>query len=232
MSELKLQAGADSVTASKDPKLGIVAVRLKLWAPTLLEALTGAVPSAISGVSGLVESQPRTATRDVAGDQAGYHVDATFEGIVEGESVEGEEFILDGDLSEERIETHPNYMDLIKEYNGNTNEETDGKATWPTEYDSGDPNFYSVNPMHGVESFLSPGLVWTRRWVSRTLPHNLVRQLGTVDNPPGNPPELVDRMQWLFIRAGAAYRGNVWQLQASWKSIGRHFVAPQLYRYT
>src|SRR6476661_3614030 len=115
MSELVLQANAGSFDGSKDPKLGIIAIKLKCWAPDILTALNGTIPGI--GVA-LVENQPRTFGRRAEGDQGGFDVNVTLEGHESPASAEGEEYTLEGTLSEDPIETHPEYQALLEIYGG------------------------------------------------------------------------------------------------------------------
>lgn len=236
MEALELQAGQSSLDGSVDPKLGIVALKLKCWAPTLLAAILAPAPAI--GV-GLVENQPRQFSRMPAGDEAGYEVSLTLEGHTQPDQADGEEYSLEGTTSEDPIETHPEYQALLDLYNG-TEDASSGKAKWPKTISGGEQTFAGQpdgsapeqrNPMHGVEGYLVPGLTWTRKSVSRTLPYSIIRSLGTIDNPPGNPPELSGNRNWLKIRARATFRGNVWQIEETWLLSGPDGWVPEMYRY-
>lgn len=225
---LTLQAGESSLDGSVDPRLGIVALRLKCWAPDLLTAVAGAVPAVALG---LVENQPRTFSRDTSGEQGGYHVMVTLEGLaITGPEAEAaEEYTLDGTTSEDPIESHPNYPALVEIYQGDPDEQT-GRARWPRLLGDAESGEQRRNPMHGVESYLVPGLVWTRRRVSRVLPGSLVAGLGTIETPPGRPPELQGNRNWLKVRARATWRGNVWQIEESWLLSGPEGWVPEMYQ--
>jgi hypothetical protein len=247
---LRLQGGADSLTGSRDPKLGIVAIKLKLWAETLADAINGPLPDI--GISGLVEYQPRTWTRNIAGDVGGYDVNATIEGHQTPDDANGVEYSLEGTTSDDPIESHPDYQDLLTIYGGT--EGADGKAKWDKILPDGSdaqsfeyvvPGFESFthsslevagttsrrNPMHGVESYLVPGLTWTRKSVTRILHEGLIRSLGTIDTPPGHPPELSGNRNWLKIRIRGTFRGNIWQIEESWLLSGPDGWVPEMYRY-
>src|SRR5205823_534761 len=102
--------------------------------------------------------------------------------------------------------SHPDYQLLLETYQG-TEDASSHRAAWPqTIGEHGDRN-----PMHGVESYLVPGIVWTRKYVSTALPS--VTRLGTIEQPPGNPPELSNGRTWLKIRVRATWRGNIWQIE-------------------
>lgn len=222
MSELILQAGSGSLDGSRDPLLGIVALRLKCWAPDLLTAINGTVP--VIDVN-LVENQPRTFSRSVAGDQGGYDVEVTLEGHTSPASADaGESYSLEGSTDEDPIEAHPEISVLLDRYEGA--EDDQGRAKWAKIYGEDGAR----NPLHGVESYLVPSLIWSRKSVSPSFPAYLTQSLGTLDTPPGNPPALSGRRQWFKVRVRASWRGNVWEIEESWKLTGPFGVAPELYR--
>lgn len=220
---LTLQAGAQSFDGSVDPKLGIVAIKLKCHATSLVEAVTGDAPQI--GVTGLVENQPRTFSRRAGGENEGYDVNITLEGHLNPDAADGEEFTLEGTTSEDPIESNPRYTTLLEVYNGK--EDASGRAKWPKTF--GEEG--ARNPMHGVENYLTPGLTWTRRYTSTILSASIVRTLGTIEQPPGNPPEISGNRNWLKIRARARWRGNVWEIEETWLLSGPDGWVPEMYRY-
>ncbi len=251
MSILSLQAGAASLDGSRDPNLGILAIRLKCRADDIVTAVTAAPPDI--GILGLRENQPRTFGRNESGEQGGYNVEITLEGHIAPETAEGEEYSMEGSLGEDEIDTHPLISVLRKLYNADKKLQQTDPSTWPetlAEDDNtgagskvqlpttglGDDDDYaseggSRNPMHGVTSYYVPSLIWTRKWVTAQLPPGLADTLGTIDNPPGHPPELGNGRQWIKVRARATWRGNVWQVEESWMTTGPYRIAPELYRH-
>lgn len=218
-----LIGGKDAINGSKDPKLGLVAIAIQWHADTISEAITGDIPS--FGIDGLVENQPRKFVGKASGPAGGYDVTSIVEGHLTPTAADGEEFEIQGTTSEDKIETHHNYDLLLEVYSGNE-DATTGRAKWDkTIGDTGD-----LNPMHGVESYLVPGLVWTRKWTSLKLDLGYIRRLGTIDNPPGNPPELDGNRNWLLIRITGTWRGNIWQFSASWMLSGPRGFVPEMYR--
>jgi hypothetical protein len=226
MSVLTLLAGAESLDGSVSPLLGIVALRLKCHAPDLLTAISGTVPSV--GV-GLVENQPRSFSRDVSGDQGGYIVGVTLEGCVNPATATGQEFSLDGTTGQEPIDTSPR-LPLLREVYRFDRPATkkEGRTIWPATL-SGEEG-EQRNPMHGVDVFRAAGLIWTHRWVSPILPRSIVRGLGYINQPPGNPPELDGNRNWLKVRARATWRGNVWEIEESWELSDVGGWVSELYR--
>lgn len=224
LQSLTLQAGSGSLDGSTDPKTGISALRIKCWAPDLITAISGAAPDAGAG---LVENQPRTYSRSEAGDIGGFDVNITLEGHLTPEKADGAEYSLDGTTSEDDIRSHPEFILLDRLYGDG--QDHDGKPFFPAQLQ--DENGVEFrNPMAGVDSYLVPGLVWTKKWVSKKLPPELAKTLGTIEMPPGNPPPLNGRRVWIKTRCRASWRGNVWEIEESWLLTGPYGVAPELYR--
>jgi len=224
MPELKLVAGSDSLTATRDPRLGIVAAKAKCYAPDLGTALFA--PPLDIGIA-IPEWNPRAVNRIEAGDVAGYIVILSFEGHPEPDTADGESFELEGTTSDDPIESHWNYEALLKNYKGS--EDSNGRAHWKrTLIDSGGVS--GRNRMHGVDAWAAPGLIWNHNWVSKTLPGDIVSELGAITSPPGNPPSLSGNRNWLCIRCRARNRGNVWQVQQSFQLSGPGGFVPEMYK--
>jgi hypothetical protein len=218
-----LLAGKDAITGSKDPKLGLVAIAIQWRADTIEEAINGPIPSI--GLDGLVENQPRKFSVRASGTAGGYDVTSIIEGHQTPTAADGEEFEIQGTTSEDKIETHPDLELLLQNYEGSQDSQT-GKAKWPKTIGGYDVR----NRMHGVESYLVPGQVWTRKWVSTQLERGYMRRLGTIDTPPGNPPPLEGNENWLLVRITGTWRGNIWLFTASWLRSGPDGWVPEIYR--
>lgn len=223
-----LIGGKDAINGSKDPKLGLVAIAIQWHADTLEEAITGTIPSI--GLDGLVENQPRKFVGKAAGPAAGYDVTSVVEGHLTPTAADDEEFEINAATSEDKIETHPQYDLLLTAFDGTEDPQTH-RGVWPRSY--GNINYTGKaarNPMHGVDSYLVPGITWTRKWVAQSLKLSYIKALGTIDNPPGNPPELDGNRSWLFVRITGTFRGNIWQFSASWLLSGPEGWIPEMYR--
>ncbi|MEQ1862647.1 MAG: hypothetical protein ABMA13_22230 [Chthoniobacteraceae bacterium] len=243
MSVLTLQGGPQCISGSLDPRLGLVAIRVKCHAANVADALFGTLPDI--GIAGLVENQARTFDARAGGTAEGYDVLVTLEGHSTPDNAEGEDYSLDGATSEDPIETHPFFLGLKEKFNG-TIDPSSGKVKFDdTLAEGGEAGLSGAtgngldatggdigarNPMHGVESYLVPGLTWTRKSVSRQLPLSIVRALGTIDSPPGQPPTLEGtRRNWLKARVRAQWRGNIWQIEESWLLSGPDGWLPDIY---
>jgi hypothetical protein len=232
MGELTLLAGPDSITGTKDPRLGIAALRVKCSAENLSDAIFAPCPDV--GL-GLVENQPRTFTRRPAGDEAGYEVLITLEGATVSDETEGERWTIEGTTSEDAIESHPDYQQLLEIYGG-AEEAGTGRAKWPKTLSTRGSEKAERNPMHGVESYLVPGLVLTREYTAEIVPSELTRGLGTIDNPPTprNAKQVLRldaKRNWLKVRGRATWRGNIWVIEESWLLSGPFGFVWEVYRY-
>ena len=243
MNPLELISTDPSVNGSMDVRLGICALKLACWAPDLTSAML-APPPAVE-VPGLVEWQPRSFSRNRAGDQAGYDVLVTLEGHVDPEKADEEYYEMDASLADDPIESHWNLDVLLAVYgNGKKPDPQTGRMVWPRKLPAGEGNLVAgnsraaTNPMAGVESWRNPGLIWTRNWVAPTLPATIVQELGTIHQKlPGNPtklqqpPGLHGSRDWLGIRVRARQRGNIWQLASSYELSGPFGWVPEMYSY-
>ena len=224
---------AQSVTGSMDKRLGIVALKLACWAPTLTEALL-APPPAIE-ITNLVEWQPRTFTRNAAGDQGGYFVDVTLEGHADPDNANEEYYEFEGATSDDPIESHWNFDVLLDVYGGGKKPDPQsGKMVWPRQLTVDGQK--GRNRMFGVESWANPTLIWTRNFVRPFLPADIVQNLGTIfRTPPGNPTKLQNppgidgNREWLCVRVRGRQRGNIWQLADSFQLSNPDGIVPEMY---
>ena len=226
-----LQGGAGAFEISRDPRLGIVAAKLKVHAPDLLTALLAPAPDI--GIA-IPEWNPRTISQREAGSAAGYDVGISYEGHPFPDEADGEYFEMEGTTADEPIETHWNLDVLLANYPHRIDAATQ-KITWNPQMTDGSGQ-KGRSKMAGVESYPAPGLIWTRNWCAPSLPSSIIDDLGVIFNSlPGNPrklnnpPGLTGGRVWLCIRVRARQRGNLWQLAQSWQLSGPHGYVPEMY---
>lgn len=70
----------------------------------------------------------------------------------------------------------------------------------------------------GIQSFMDPSATWTK--VSFSVIKPMLRDLGKIEAPPGQPPKMSSR-NWLFWGVSSRKRGGVWELRETWKMSGR-----------
>jgi hypothetical protein len=132
------------------------------------------------------------------------------------------------------IQAHPNYREWIGVY-GTVTPQGDFKpyATMPVAADTGLSGDAAAdgekNPLLGVDSYLSIGGVWTRRYASRELP-NVMSGIGQiVENPPGPVPRVPSDRNWLKGPPQMTFRGNAWDVTEQWILSGRGGVSELVY---
>lgn len=224
MTALVRQAGSGSFESSRDPRLGIIAAKLKCWAPDYASAL---LSPALDIDIAIPEWNPRAISEDPSGIQGGYHVTLSYEGHPEPDAAEGESFELEGSTSDEPIEGHWNLDLLLKNYKGR--EDSAGKAAWPKDL-SDESGAKGRNKMHGVEAWRVPAIIWNHNFTASKLPVGIVEQLGTIAQTlAGDPPPLSAGRNWLCVRVRAKQRGNIWQITTSWELSGPHGWVEEMY---
>ncbi len=149
----------------------------------------------------------------------------SYEGVTDQVSFADRIFCsLEGSDNEEPIETHPNFQDLFKKYQGQKDSQgrfigfkygvitVDGQKTF--------------NPLYGLDHFLTIGLIWTRTRVVQALPANLLSRVDTIDTPQGFgamlPPQLKSPRNWLKLAPVAQQRSNFINLSERWMASGRN----------
>ena len=229
MSPLIREAGENAFQSSRDPRLGIIAAKLKCHAVDYESALFA--PALDIGIA-IPEWNPRQIVEDVAGVAAGYHVELSYEGHPEPDKADEESFELEGTTADEPIESHWNFEVLLKNYgNGHKPDPATGHMVWPRSITDATTGEKGRNPMVGIESWAAPGLIWNHNFVASKLPETLVRQLGTIaETVPGDPPALSGNRSWICVRARGRNRGNIWQCQMSWQLSGPYGYVPEMYR--
>ena len=227
----------NATDAAVDEKLGLLAVRI----PYVVKPESGEHPFALLKRAltyfppELSEFSPLVLMKRNPKQRSDGAFDVTFdlEGHFKPDAAEGEEFTLDGTTSEDPIEAHDQLQMLIAKYKGKRGD--DGKVVFPLTLEVNGQT--ERNPMHGVSSYLVPGLVWSKNYVSLSFGDSVVRGLGTIDSPPigrqgQRPPSLAGGRNWLKIRAKADWRGNIWKISESWLLSGPGGWNPDVYRYT
>ena len=90
-----------------------------------------------------------------------------------------------------------------------------------------------INPLFGVESFLTMTMIWTRTRVVRVLPSDLLRRVDCLDTPRGfgamQPPNLKSPRNWLKLAPVANQRSNYITLVERWMASGRNGFNVDIY---
>jgi|13_taG_2_1085334.scaffolds.fasta_scaffold02170_2 hypothetical protein len=139
------------------------------------------------------------------------------------------EYNLEVTTSDEPLATHPKYEDLDADERAEavelaTNPPMEDDKETLKEIDTSD---WADNKIElyekmrsGVEAFRDPKVVWSKRWVSESLPANL-NKTGEIDSPGGSPPAVAANRNWLYLGARTRIRGLVYEIEESWELSGR-----------
>lgn len=153
-----------------------------------------------------------------------YHVEYTYRGYLSGSASETPVYTLEGTLSEDPIQLHPDFVSNIA-----------GKPSAPlngalfvdpeTEQETTDDSigvfreFKAItsgtqNKKAGVSSYLVPGLRWVKRWTARAAPTDFTK-LGEIDTPEGPAPSVSPR-NWLFYSLTYTKKGGLYDIEKTW----------------
>lgn len=152
-----------------------------------------------------------------------------YEGITNEPGEEDGVFEFDVLLEENPIEAHPKIDDIIKKYAGEVDPSTK-RVRFPLTLPSkssgssalaggGAKNASKRNPFFGLTSYLTLGSIFRRSTVTRTLPVDLLRRVGTIRQtlPKGFPTP--DGRAWLVMPPRAVLRGSIFEIADEWKLI-------------
>ena len=214
-----------------DEKLGLIAIALPYTAPANLLTDAEQLAWCVTFLPSPMPVRVPIVRREFKQAESGrWELTLYFDGHPDEDPKEPEEFELEGAIESSPIETHPNLATLLSHYEGSV---SNGKAVFQEELTEKDGNGEPFkNPMFGVEEWSSPGLVWTRHFISKLFPAQLISQLGKVtDTVPGNPPKLWGKRTWILERISSVYRGNVWKISMSWRMSGPGGVILEMFDY-
>lgn len=136
---------------------------------------------------------------------------------------------LSGALSEEPIQTHPDFITLAgtpaAPLHGAIFIDPDTQQKTSNNDKGVFREFKTIlagvtNKKAGVQGYLSPGATWTEISFSRQRPIDL-GQLGKIDKPPGRPPSFSDNRNWLYYDVSYRQRGSIYEIRKTWKLSAR-----------
>ena len=160
-------------------------------------------------------------------------VSYTFEGFI-NEEPEEPTYELVGSLSQEPIQTHPDFATIAgtpaSPLNGaifidpDTLRKSESVNAIFKEFTNVNG---ATNPKAGVDSYLEPSVEWRETRFSTSRPTTLTG-LGNIQTPNGSPPDLSPR-NWLYWSESYIRRGGVYQITSTWKLSGRNGWDPDIY---
>lgn len=140
-------------------------------------------------------------------------------------------FELDLTMTEEPIETHPNFETLKTTYGWNPQKrqfaETAPNAnSGSTGLSGGNSNKKpKKSPLYGVDSYLVIGGTFRKNYITRVIPSTIFKGIGVaVSAPPGLSkfplPKAAKNRNWLRLAPRVQRRGNVVQISEQWMMSG------------
>lgn len=159
----------------------------------------------------------------------------TYDGLVEGDNTFQQRVFcrVDGNDSEEPIETHPNFAALFKKHQGRRDKI--GRFSHFAQNLSVGVRTEGVeaNPLYGVDHFLSFTMVFVRTYVVRAVPQSVWSRVDCIDTPNGTGrvpvPTLKGKRNWLKLAPLVDERENYATIAERWMASGRNGWNPDIY---
>lgn len=141
---------------------------------------------------------------------------------------ETEQWSVDFDFTEERLQTHPKIEEIKKKYGGRiVDGELEFDEKMPTDAaKSGGLGGKKLkagdwNPMFGAKSYLVMYARVTRTWSSKKIPQNAINDIGRVYNQiPGAPQGIASlnfgSRNWMAMPPKISQNGDVWRIENEW----------------
>lgn len=199
---------------------GIVSVDVPMWVATLSEALSATVNLGL-GI-------PLVSRNFKQSEEGGYEVTLHFEGLESESQDDQTTFEFDVSMSEDPIESHPNFEAIAAKYGWDEVERAFPKAP-PEGTESGSAlgkkSKAKKNPLYGMESYLAVGAVYRKTYAVKRIPSNVLRGIGgIVERPPGvgqfNLPSTGGKRNWLKLAPKIRRRGNSVEVTEEWMLSG------------
>ncbi len=196
---------------------GLITLSVPYFVSTLSDALTiGKEPPL-----GLEEVGRDWEDIEGFGEDGGFRVVVKYEGFEDGKEEGEETFEYTPGFSEEPIESHPLYLNLLEIYQGVYDPEAKS-TTWPLTYQSKSNGLKASggkdakNPMLDVNTFILLTCTFVHTYSARVIPDNLVDRIGELrDDLPGGFPTPSGR-NWMLMAPRIRKRGNAFTVTEEW----------------
>lgn len=140
-------------------------------------------------------------------------------------------FELDFSMSQEPIESHPNFAAVIKDKYGWNKLRRQFAEFMPGTGGTSGGGFGGAstakkkkNDLYGTDSYLEVGAIFRKTYLRRSIPSNVLRGLGAiVSSPPGLgqfPMDVGPNRNWLKLAPKISRRGNLVQISEEWMLSG------------
>ncbi len=207
---------------------GITRINVPVYVANLADVInlnTGAIAKQL-GISFPCIGAPFQQTED-----GNYMVTCQFEGP--GSSIGSDDnitFELDTTMSEDPIESHPNFAAIADKYGWNATEKAfqinmPGTQKTTVALKNGTSLDKATNPLYGVQSFLAFGCVFRKTYASKTIPSNIFESVGSIVSAPPSIgqfalPTAPTKRNWLKMSPKLRRRGSVVEVTEEWMLSG------------
>jgi hypothetical protein len=199
--------------------------RIKISVQWLADSRTEALRDIPKVYEGLVWAG-HSATPFLSRDDGRYLVPANYEGLLDDQAAELEQYELDGELREVKIETFPDREILRKEWGAS---EENGRLIFapkikrPSEGGTGlGPNKEEEidNPFFNSTSYPVEYAVATMRLLRKRVPPSLERAVGTVvSSIPSGFDYQGNATSWLVSPLRRRKAGNMWEITVQYRQV-------------
>ena len=200
---------------------GVVSIDVPMWVATLSEAL--------NVTSDLGIGLPLVTRSFKQSEDGGYEVTLHYEGIDDEPKEDQTTFEFDVSMSEDPIESHPNFDALAEKYGWDEVEKAFPKFPPGTATSDGSAlgkkSKAKKNPLYGTESYLAVGAIFRKTYAVRTIPAGVLRGIGSiVERPPDigqfHMPSTGSKRNWLKLAPKIRRRGNSVEVTEEWMLSG------------
>ena len=164
----------------------------------------------------------------------------TYEGILDGIGDNETQFELDFSMSEEPIETHPNFKALAEVYGWNPDKHEFNKTPPAAAVlkkaglSAGPKQKNPISQLYGVSAYLSVGAIYRITYCRATIPSGLMRGIGViVGSPPGisqfKLPAASSGRTWLRMAPKIMRRGSCVQITEEYMLSGPRGIPSAVY---
>lgn len=150
------------------------------------------------------------------GGKERWNVTITYQGIT-GENEEAASVKVKQVIREEPIESHPDIERIKKDYDGTPND--DGTISFPPTLSAkAGASFRSKkkgstkNKMYGAKTYGRKSAQWTRTYMRKSEPDDILDQAGKLSRKPKGAPRAPEGKIWLHGCAEVTPRGNAFEI--------------------
>lgn len=150
------------------------------------------------------------------GGKERWDVTITYQGIT-AESEEAATVKVKQVIREEPIESHPDIERIKKDYEGREND--DGSISFPATLTAKAGGSFrskkkgsTKNKMYGAKTYGRKSAMWTRSYMRKTEPDDILDQAGKLSRKPKGAPRAPEGKIWLHGCAEITPRGNAFEI--------------------